>query len=112
SWGFLFLHCKATTKRNRNLVSRFEGSVSSGFQETGGARFLGDENGGLGLLRIFLTRFCDIGIALVPDLSDRKPPAVLDRHTRSVKHEISATAITGASGNCNMCPTTTMAAAA
>jgi nucleotidyltransferase/DNA polymerase involved in DNA repair len=80
SWGFLFLHCKATTRRNRNLASRFEGSVSSGFQETGGARFLGDENGALGLLRIFRTRFCDTGIALVPDLSDRKPPAVLDRH--------------------------------
>jgi hypothetical protein len=32
---------QATTKRNRNLASRFEGSVSSGFQETGGARFLG-----------------------------------------------------------------------
>jgi DNA polymerase-4 len=26
SWGVLFLHCKATTKRNRNLVSRFEAS--------------------------------------------------------------------------------------
>ena len=24
SWGFLFLHCKATNKRNRNLISRFD----------------------------------------------------------------------------------------
>ena len=32
--------------------------------------------------------------------------------TRGEKHEASASVVTGTTGNCNMCPTTTMAAAA
>ena len=41
SWGFLFLHCKATTKRNRNWASRFEGRSMIWISRAGSMRSVG-----------------------------------------------------------------------